>query len=179
MHSQSAQQKCTAEVHSRSDTVWLALNLAPGKLQPAPIVVIRLGPVNPALHSQAAIPAAPLHEAGDLLPAKRTRGKDKQPRGPRKAVKQDGPEPEGRQGKEAATVAAAVAGGSKGSKAGKATGKEKRKRKAVKVERPVLKRSSRKRKAPPSADASPMQVGSLPHPGPLCHTLLALSQALS
>lgn len=53
-------------------------------LQADPIKITHLGPVNKALHAQ---PSAPEPEEQPAVPAKRTRGKDKQPRGPRKKHK--------------------------------------------------------------------------------------------
>lgn len=127
-------------------------NLADGFLllvQPAPVKIKRMGPVNQHLHG--AQPQSPSPEPDAAL-VKRTRGKDKHPRGPRKKSKRTSKDTSQRR-------EGVVSGSSSRSARARSTTAKRHARKPAQTEEDVpqvMKRPQRKRKAPVSADASPV-----------------------
>jgi hypothetical protein len=116
-------------------------------LQPAPVKMIPVGPVNQHLHGTQAKSASP---APLTAPAKRTRGKDRHPRGPRKKSK--------RISKDGAQRREAAAASSRAPRPRTSPNKRHARRPSQTDEDvpQVMKRPQRKRKAPASADASPV-----------------------
>ncbi|DBA81611.1 TPA: hypothetical protein ACH3X1_007371 [Trebouxia sp. C0004] len=114
---------------------------------PAPVKMIPVGPVNQHLHGTQAKAASPAPLAA---PAKRTRGKDKHPRGPRKKSK--------RISKDGAQRREAAAASSRAPRPRTSPNKRHARRPSQTDEDvpQVMKRPQRKRKAPVSADASPV-----------------------
>ncbi len=109
--------------------------------------MIPVGPVNQHLHGSQAKSASPAPLAA---PAKRTRGKDKHPRGPRKKSK--------RISKDGAQRREAAAASSRSPRPRTSPNKRHARRPSQTDEDvpQVMKRPQRKRKAPVSADASPV-----------------------
>ncbi len=116
-------------------------------LQPVPVKMTSVGPVNQHLHGSQAKSASPAPLAA---PTKRTRGKDKHPRGPRKKSK--------RISKDGAQRREAAAASSRAPRPRTSPNKRHaRKPSQTDDDMPqVMKRPQRKRKAPVSADASPV-----------------------
>lgn len=114
---------------------------------PAPVKMLPVGPVNQHLHGTQAKSASPAPLAA---PAKRTRGKDKHPRGPRKKSK--------RISKDGAQRREAAAASSRAPRPRTSPNKRQARRPSHTDEDvpQVMKRPQRKRKAPVSADASPV-----------------------
>ncbi|DBA76499.1 TPA: hypothetical protein ACH3X2_008560 [Trebouxia sp. C0005] len=114
---------------------------------PAPVKMTPVGPVNQHLHGSQAKSASPALLAA---PAKRTRGKDKHPRGPRKKSK--------RISKDGAQRREAAAASSRAPRPRTSPNKRHARRPSQTDEDvpQVMKRPQRKRKAPVSADASPV-----------------------
>lgn len=137
---------CLAEISSVPFTCSKA-ELVLLLLQPAPVKMTPLGPVNQHLHGPQAKSASP---APAPAPAKRTRGKDKHPRGPRKKSK--------RISKDGAQRREAAAASSRAPKPRTSPNKRHARRPSQTEEDlpQVLRRPQRKRKAPASADASPV-----------------------
>jgi len=116
-------------------------------LQPVPVKMTPVGPVNQHLHGSQAKSASPAPLAA---PAKRTRGKDKHPRGPRKKSK--------RISKDGAQRREAAAASSRAPRPRTSPNKRHARRPSQTDDDvpQVMKRPQRKRKAPVSADASPV-----------------------
>lgn len=114
-------------------------------LQPIPVKMTPVGPVNQHLHGSQAKSASPAPLAA---PAKRTRGKDKHPRGPRKKSK--------RISKDGAQRREAAAASSRAPRPRTSPNKRHARRPSQTDDDvpKVMKRPQRKRKAPVSADAS-------------------------
>lgn len=116
------------------------------KVNPPPQVQVnKLGPVNQHLHGSQPPSPSP---SPPPAPPKRTRGKDKRPRGPRKKSKRISKD---------STPRREVAGSS--SRSGRPRANAGKRRKPAQTSEdlpPVVRRPQRKRKAPASADASPV-----------------------
>ena len=114
---------------------------------PVPVKMTPVGPVNQHLHGGQAKSVSPAPLAA---PAKRTRGKDKHPRGPRKTSK--------RISKDGAQRREAAAASSRAPRVRTSPNKRHARRPSQTDDDvpQVMKRPQRKRKAPVSADASPV-----------------------
>ena len=120
-------------------------------VQPSPVQITRLGPVNQHLHGPVAPSESPTPEAV-AAPAKRTRGPDKKPRGSRKGTKRSKRISKGNTQRREAAAAS-----SRFERPRSASNKRAvRKTTQSDDEVPnVMTRPQRKRKPPVSADASP------------------------
>lgn len=128
-------------------------------VQPPPVQITKLGPVNQHLHGPPAAEQSPSPEAA--APVKRTRGPDKQPRGPRKITKRSKRISKGNtQRREAAAASSRL------ERPRSASGKRAVRRTAQSDDElpNVVTRPQRKRKPPVSADASPVAAFGGTHP---------------
>ena len=128
-------------------------------MQPPPVQITKLGPVNQHLHGPPAAEQSPTPEAA--APVKRTRGPDKQPRGPRKTTKRSKRISKGNtQRREAAAASSRL------DRPRSASGKRAVRRTAQSDDElpNVMTRPQRKRKPPVSADASPVAASNGTHP---------------
>ena len=120
-------------------------------MQPPPVRIIKLGPVNHHLHGSPSYSEPPSPEAP--APVKRTRGPDKKPRGPRKGTKRSKRISQGNtQRREAAAASSRL------ERPRSASSKRTARRTAQSDEDlpNIMTRPQRKRKPPVSADASPV-----------------------
>ena len=122
-------------------------------MQPTPVQITRLGPVNQHLHGPVAPSESPAPEAAAAAPVKRTRGPDKKPRGPRKGTKRSKRISQGNTQRREAAAASSRLERPRSASNKRAV----RKTSQSDDELPnVMIRPQRKRKPPVSADASPV-----------------------
>lgn len=120
-------------------------------VQPTPVQITRLGPVNQHLYGPVAPSESPTPEAA--APAKRTRGPDKKPRGPRKGTKRSKRISQGNTQRREAAAASSRLDRPRSASNKRAV----RKTTQSDDELPnVMTRPQRRRKPPASADVSPV-----------------------